>query len=159
VRRRCEPRVQAITSGARRRAPRPGCARGALESAALEAILLCPSNPYLSLDPLLAVAAAARPVRTARVPVVAVTPLVGGKAVKGPTAKIMHELGIPLTPRAIAQHYAAWIDGFVLDRADAAHADAFDIPVHVTDTLMQSHEDRERLAREVLGFAATLARA
>ena len=97
--------------------------------------------------------------RAARVPVVAVTPLIGGEAVKGPTAKIMRELGIPLTPRAIAQHYAAWIDGFVLDRADAAHADDFDVPVHVTDTLMKSLADRERLAREVLGFAATLARA
>ncbi len=159
VRRRCAPRVQAIAyqgAAAARLAP---AALAALESASLEAILLCPSNPYLSVDPLLAVPQLLPAVRAARVPVIAVTPLIGGKAVKGPTAKIMHELGIPLTPRAIAQHYAAWIDGFVLDRADAAHADDFDVPVHVTDTLMKSLEDRERLAREVLGFAATLARA
>jgi LPPG:FO 2-phospho-L-lactate transferase len=159
VRRRCEPRVHAIAyqgAAAARLAP---AALAALESASLEAILLCPSNPYLSVDPLLAVAQLLPAVRAARVPVVAVTPLVGGRAVKGPTAKIMHELGIPLTPRAIAQHYAAWIDGFVLDRADAADADDFDVPVLVTDTLMKSLEDRERLAREVLGFAATLARA
>jgi LPPG:FO 2-phospho-L-lactate transferase len=71
----------------------------------------------------------------------------------------MRELGIVPTPRAIAQHYEAWIDAFVLDRADAGQAATFDIPVHVTDTLMKSLNDRERLAREVLGFAATLPRA
>jgi LPPG:FO 2-phospho-L-lactate transferase len=158
VRRRCEPRLQGISyqgAAAARLAP---AARAALESAALEAIVLCPSNPYLSLDPLLAVPQLLPAVRAARVPVIAVTPLIGGAAVKGPTAKIMRELGIPPTPRAIAQHYAPWIDGFVLDQADAAQADAFDVPVHVTDTLMRSLGDRERLAREVLGFATTLAR-
>ena len=159
VRRRCEPRVQAITYAGAAAARLAPAARAALESAALETIILCPSNPYLSVDPLLAVAQLLPAVRAARVPVVAVTPLVGGQAVKGPTAKIMRELGIPLTPRAIAQHYAGWIDGFVLDRADAAQADTFEVPVHVTDTLMKTLEDRERLAREVLAFAATLARA
>ena len=156
VRRRCAPCVQAIAyqgAPAARLAP---AALAALESASLEAIILCPSNPYLSLDPLLAVPPLLPAVRAARVPVIAVTPLIGKEAVKGPTAKIMRELGIPLTARAIAQHYAAWIDGFVLDRTDAAQAADFDVPVHVTDTLMKSLGDRERLAREVLGFAATL---
>ena len=120
VRRRCAPRVQSIAYQGAAVARLAPAALAALESASLEAILLCPSNPYLSVDPLLAVPPLLPAVRAARVPVVAVTPLVGGEAVKGPTAKIMHELGIPLTPRAIAQHYAAWIDGFVLDRADAA---------------------------------------
>jgi LPPG:FO 2-phospho-L-lactate transferase len=159
VRRRCAPRVQRITypgAAAARLAP---AALAALKSASLEAIILCPSNPYLSLDPLRAVPQLLPAVRAAGVPVVAVTPLIGGAAVKGPTAKIMRELGIPLTARAIAQHYATWIDGFVLDRADAAQAADFDVAVHVTDTLMSSLADRERLAREVLTFAATLARA
>ena len=159
VRRRCAPRVQEITyqgAAAARLAP-PALA--ALQSAALEAIIICPSNPYLSVDPLLAVPQLLPAVRAARVPVIAVTPLIGGQAVKGPTAKIMRELGIAPTPRAIAQHYEAWIDAFVLDRADAAQATAFDIPVHVTDTPMKSVGDRERLAREVLAFAATLPRA
>ena len=159
VRHRCAPRVQGITyqgAAAARLAP-PALA--ALQSAALEAIIICPSNPYLSVDPLLAVPQLLPAVRAARVPVIAVTPLIGGEAVKGPTAKIMRELGIAPTPRAIAQHYASWIDAFVLDRADAAQATALDIPVHVTDTLMKSLGDRERLAREVLGFAATLPRA
>jgi LPPG:FO 2-phospho-L-lactate transferase len=159
VRHRCAPRVQGITyqgAAAARLAP-PALA--ALQSAALEAIIICPSNPYLSVDPLLAVPQLLPAVRAARVPVIAVTPLIGGEAVKGPTAKIMRELGIAPTPRAVAQHYEAWIDAFVLDRADAAQAITFDIPVHMTDTLMKSLSDRERLAREVLGFAATLPRA
>ena len=159
VRHRCAPRVQGITyqgAAAARLAP-PALA--ALQSAALEAIIICPSNPYLSVDPLLAVPQLLPAVRAARVPVIAVTPLIGGEAVKGPTAKIMRELGIAPTPRAVAQHYEAWIDAFVLDRADAAQATTFDIPVHVSDTLMKSLGDRERLAREVLGFAATLPRA
>ena len=159
VRHRCAPRVQGITyqgAAAARLAP-PALA--SLQSAALEAIIICPSNPYLSVDPLLAVPQLLPAVRAARVPVIAVTPLIGGEAVKGPTAKIMRELGIAPTARAIAQHYASWIDAFVLDRADAAQATTFDIPVHVTDTLMKSLGDRERLAREVLGFAATLPRA
>jgi LPPG:FO 2-phospho-L-lactate transferase len=159
VRHRCAPRVQGITyqgAAAARLAP-PALA--ALQSAALEAIIICPSNPYLSVDPLLAVPQLLPAVRAARVPVIAVTPLIGGEAVKGPTAKIMRELGIAPTPRAVAQHYEAWIDAFVLDRADAAQATTFDIPVHVSDTLMKSLSDRERLAREVLGFAATLPRA
>ncbi|HEY7995613.1 MAG TPA: 2-phospho-L-lactate transferase CofD family protein, partial [Steroidobacteraceae bacterium] len=134
-------------------------ALAALQSTALEAIIICPSNPYLSVDPLLAVPQLLPAVRAAHVPVIAVTPLIGGKAVKGPTAKIMRELGIAPTPRAVAQHYEAWIDAFVLDRADAAQATGFEIPVHATDTLMKSLGDRERLAREVLGFAATLPRA
>ena len=159
VRRRCAPHVQAITYPGAAVARLAPLARAALECASLEAIIVCPSNPYLSVDPLLAVPQLLSAVRAARVPVIAVTPLVGGEAIKGPTAKIMRELGIPLTPRAIAQHYAAWIDGFVLDRADAAQADGFDVPVHVTDTLMKSLADRERLAREVLRFAATLAHA
>ena len=159
VRHRCTPRVQGITYQGAAAARLASPALAALQSAALEAIIICPSNPYLSVDPLLAVPQLLPAVRAARVPVIAVTPLIGGEAVKGPTAKIMRELGIAPTPRAIAQHYASWIDAFVLDRADAAQATAFDIPVHVTDTLMKSVGDRERLAREVLAFAATLPRA
>jgi LPPG:FO 2-phospho-L-lactate transferase len=90
--------------------------------------------------------------------VIAVTPLVAGKAIKGPTAKIMAELEVPLSSVAIAGHYADFIDGFVLDRADAALVPAFSCSLLVADTLMVTLADRERLAREVLQFAATLRR-
>ena len=156
VRRRCEPHLKSLRfegAAAARPAPR---AAAALTASGLDAIILCPSNPYLSIDPILAVPAMRTLLRARGVPVIAVTPLVGGAAVKGPTAKIMTELGVPLTPVAVAQHYGALIDGFVLDIRDEAHAASFSCPVHIADTLMTNIADRERLAREVLKFAASL---
>jgi LPPG:FO 2-phospho-L-lactate transferase len=156
VRRRCEPRVTAIRFEGDA-AARP-CTRAltALASDALESIVICPSNPYLSVDPILAVPGYREALQQARVPVIAVTPLVGGAAIKGPTAKIMAELGVPQSALAVAHHYQGLIDGFVLDERDAALAAQFDLPVHIADTLMQSLPDRERVAREVLAFAAAL---
>jgi LPPG:FO 2-phospho-L-lactate transferase len=159
VRRRCEPAVTGIRyAGAARAQPAPG-ALTALTAPELEAIVICPSNPYLSIDPLFALPPLREALRHAAVPVIAVTPLVAGQAVKGPTAKIMRELGVPVTPLAIAAHYGELIDGFVLDAADAVLAAHFDCPVHVCDTVMRSLDDRERLARAVLAFGATLRRA
>jgi LPPG:FO 2-phospho-L-lactate transferase len=108
------------------------------------------------VDPILAVPGYREVLADSRAPVIAVTPLVGGQAIKGPTAKIMAELGVPLTPVAVARHYEGLIDGFVLDVRDAALAVDFDCPVRVTDTVMTSLADRERLARDILDFAASL---
>jgi LPPG:FO 2-phospho-L-lactate transferase len=156
VRHRCEPRISRVRfAGAEAARLAPG-ARAALTAPGLECIVICPSNPYLSIDPLLAIAELRELLRTATAPVVAVTPLVGGRAIKGPTAKIMAELGLPLTPLTVARHYAGLIDGFVLDAADAELAPQFDCPVHVCDTVMVTLADRELLAREVLAFGATL---
>jgi LPPG:FO 2-phospho-L-lactate transferase len=156
VRQRCAPQVSGVRfDGAAAARPAPEAA-AALSPPAPDAIILCPSNPYLSMDPILAVPGVRALLRGTGAPVIAVTPLVGGEAVKGPTAKIMRELGVPLTPVAIARHYAGLIDGFVLDRRDASAAGEFACPVHITDTVMQDLADRERLAREVLRFAAVL---
>jgi len=158
VRRRCEPQITALRfDGAARALPAPA-AIAALTSPAAEAIVICPSNPYLSIDPILAVPGFRRLLADSVAPVIAVTPLIGGEAVKGPTAKIMAELGVPTTPAAIAQHYEGLLDGFVLDERDASCARELTVAVHVTDTLMRSLADRERLAREVLAFAAKLPR-
>jgi LPPG:FO 2-phospho-L-lactate transferase len=89
-------------------------------------------------------------------PIVAVSPLIGGKAVKGPTAKIMAELGLPADSRTIARHYS-FIDGLIADHADRDEASKLDVPVHLTDTLMRNFEDRDRLATECLAFARLLA--
>ncbi|HEV3286480.1 MAG TPA: 2-phospho-L-lactate transferase [Steroidobacteraceae bacterium] len=158
VRRRCEPAVTALEyagAAAARIAPQ---ALAALNAAEVAAIILCPSNPYLSVDPILALPGMRAALKAAPAPVIAVTPLVAGKAIKGPTAKIMAELEVPLSSVAIAGHYADFIDGFVLDRADAALVPAFRCSLLVADTLMVTLADRERLAREVLQFAATLRR-
>ena len=155
VRLRCAPELTALSfQGAA--AARPAAAAAAALGARPEAIILCPSNPYLSVDPILAVPGMRALLKAAGAPVIAVSPLVGGQAVKGPTAKIMRELGVPLTPAAIARHYAGLIDGIVVDTRDAAAVGEIDCHVKVTDTLMNSLADRERLAREVLTLASAL---
>jgi LPPG:FO 2-phospho-L-lactate transferase len=156
VRRRCEPRVISVRFEGAATARPAARAVQALSYAGTDAIVICPSNPYLSIDPILALAELRALLGRSQAPVIAVTPLIGGRALKGPTAKIMAELAVPLTPLAVAAHYAGLIDGFVLDEQDAALRAAFACPVHITNTRMTSLEDRERLAREVLGFAASL---
>ncbi|MEI8164395.1 MAG: 2-phospho-L-lactate transferase [Betaproteobacteria bacterium] len=157
VRRQCQPSVKGLRfAGAAAARPGPGVV-AALSAKDLIAIIICPSNPWLSIDPLRAVPGMRQLLRGSGVPVVAVSPLVGGTAVKGPTAKIMTELGLPVTPAAVARHYAGWIDGFVLDSRDRQYADEIQVPVLVCDTLMQTLADRRRLAGATLEFAATLA--
>jgi LPPG:FO 2-phospho-L-lactate transferase len=155
VRLRCEPAVTALRFDGAASA-RPSPAAIAALGARPQVIVLCPSNPYLSVDPILAVPGMRELLRAAGAPVIAVSPLVGGAAVKGPTAKIMRELGVPLTAASIARHYAGVIDGLVLDARDAAAVGEIDCHVNLTDTLMKTLPDRERLAREVLAFAAAL---
>ncbi|MCP4618242.1 MAG: 2-phospho-L-lactate transferase [Bradyrhizobium sp.] len=127
----------------------------ALRDPDLAAVILCPSNPYLSIDPILAVADIRGALDCLTAPIVAVSPLIGGAAVKGPTAKIMAELGIPADSRSIASHYG-FLDGLVIDETDRAEAAAIGLPVHVTSTWMRSLEDRDRLAMACLNFAADL---
>jgi LPPG:FO 2-phospho-L-lactate transferase len=159
VARRCEPVVTRLHfENAERARPLPELL-ATLARPDLEAIVICPSNPYLSIDPLLAIRGLRDALAAAAAPLVAVSPLIGGLAVKGPTAKIMAELGIPATARAIAAHYGDLLDGLVIDHSDAAEAAAIAIPTAVTSTLMRDMNDRERLAREVLSFARTLASA
>jgi LPPG:FO 2-phospho-L-lactate transferase len=156
VRRRCQPRVHAIRfHGAAAAATTPEV-RAALDADSLEAIVLCPSNPYLSIDPLLAIPDLRSALLRRRVPLIAVSPLIGGTAVKGPTAKIMAELGIESSAQAIAAHYHGLIDGLVVDTADSTAASRLPIPAFSTPTLMRTLEDRIRLARFVLARAREL---
>jgi LPPG:FO 2-phospho-L-lactate transferase len=120
----------------------------------LEAVVICPSNPFLSVDPMLSLPGVRDTLRRCRAPVVAVSPIIGGKAVKGPTAKIMAELGMPVSAAAIARHYVDILDLFVADEADAGVAAELEIPVILTRTLMVTLEDRDALARRVLAAAA-----
>jgi LPPG:FO 2-phospho-L-lactate transferase len=156
VRLRCAPRALGIRFvGAADALPAPGVV-AALSSPELEAIILCPSNPYLSIDPLLSVTGLRESLKQRAAPLIAVSPLIGGRAVKGPTAKIMQELGIPMTPGAIYEHYQGLLDAIVVDSADAHAARAIPIPVFSTATLMTSLDDRIRLARFVLERARSL---
>ena len=122
----------------------------------LTAVVICPSNPFVSVDPILAVPGMTDALQAANVPVVAVTPIVGGKAIKGPTAKMMHELGVPATAEAVARHYAGLATHFVIDRVDAAcEAAVRGLGMHtaVAQTVMASLADRVALARDVLDLA------
>jgi LPPG:FO 2-phospho-L-lactate transferase len=128
----------------------------ALRNPDLAAIIVCPSNPYLSVDPILAVSDISRALDEATAPIVAVSPLIRGQAVKGPTAKIMTELGVPADSASIARHYR-FLDGLIIDQADRAESGNMDLPVRVTSTLMRSLQDRDRLAADCLDFASHLA--
>jgi LPPG:FO 2-phospho-L-lactate transferase len=113
-------------------------------------ILLAPSNPWLSIDPLLAVPGLYRALKDRRAPLVAVSPLVGGKAVKGPTAKLMSELGLQVTNQSIADHYGDLLDGMVIHEGDSAPGS---LAIGVTDTLMKQAEDRRRVALSAMDLA------
>lgn len=152
VERKCAPRVRRIEfRGATQARPAPGLVEAI---AAADAIIIAPSNPYLSVDPILSIAEISLGLRSARAPVVAVSPLVGGKAVKGPTAKLMQELGVAVNNEAIARHYRDVIDGLLIDPADDAPAG---VAVEHTGTLMTTLDDRVRVARAALDFAKRLA--
>jgi LPPG:FO 2-phospho-L-lactate transferase len=158
VRRRCEPLVRGIRfQGAAAATPSPGVLEQLLNPA-MRAIVICPSNPYLSVDPILSVAAIRDALARSATPVIAVSPIIGGAAVKGPTAKIMRELGIAVNTQAIDAHYRGLIDGLVIDETDAADEAQAGIPVMVTRTMMKDLADRERLAAEVVAFADELSR-
>jgi LPPG:FO 2-phospho-L-lactate transferase len=158
VRRRCEPIVEGIRfHGATAAAPSAGIVEQ-LANPLVRAIVICPSNPYLSVDPILAIAGIRDALANSATPVIAVSPIVSGQAVKGPTAKIMRELGVAVNTKAIAAHYRGLIDGLVIDEADAADVAAADVPIMVTRTLMKDVADRERLAGDVLAFADELSR-
>lgn len=121
----------------------------------LRAVIIAPSNPYLSIDPILGLKGVKQALRRATVPVVAVSPLVGGKSVKGPLSKILSELGVPPTPATIAAHYAELIDALVVDASDAHLVDEA-LPTLTVSTMMNSPQDAARLAHDVLQFVDSL---
>ena len=120
--------------------------------AAAEAIVIGPSNPVISIGPILALQGIRIALREARAPVVAVSPYVGGRAVKGPTEAFCAAAGIPPGPAGIAYAYGGLIDGVVADE------EVDGVPTLVTEVLLDTPEARARVARETLGFAAALAR-
>lgn len=151
VERQCQPKVKSISfDGAATARPAPGVIE-AIRSA--DAVLIAPSNPWLSVDPILAVPGIRAALADCAGPVIAVSPLVDGKAVKGPTAKLMGELGLAISNDAIWDHYADFLDGLIVHGDDLAPAG---IAVTRTDTMMHSANDRERVAGVALNFANVL---
>jgi LPPG:FO 2-phospho-L-lactate transferase len=153
VLRGCEPVLQRVEFKNVERARPSAAALEALRDRDLTAVIICPSNPYLSVDPILALPSMRDAIRDAAAPVVALSPLIGGKALKGPTAKILFEMKQDCTPLTIARHYHDLIDGLIIDYADRYLAASVPVPVRVTDTFMRTIEDRERVASESVAFA------
>jgi LPPG:FO 2-phospho-L-lactate transferase len=151
VHRGCEPRVTGFRfEGVELAEPAPGV-RKAIQSA--EAVIICPSNPWVSIDPIL------RVIQRIDKPVIAVSPIIGGKTVKGPAAKMYRELGIEPSAVAVANHYGGLADGFVLDSVDKqlqGEIMGLSMQTLVTNTLMTSHDKRSQLARELLLFIGNI---
>ena len=159
VRERCVPEVRGIRFPGSETARPQRHILDALDDPALRSIVICPSNPLISIDPILALPELRTGLRASPVPVVAVSPIVAGRAVKGPTAKMMRELGLSPSAATVAHQYGDLLDGFVLDVADGAAADALrrdGLAVRVAQTVMDSLGDRENLAKVVLDFADEL---
>ncbi len=154
VHRRCEPRVTGFRFDGLESAFPTEQVLAALGAA--DALVFCPSNPFVSLDPILSLPGVRE--RVGRKGAVAVSPIVGGQAIKGPAAKMLAELGMEVTAASVAAHYAGLLRGFVLDDVDSALKPGIEndaLPVLVTNTMMRTDADRARLAQEVLDFAAT----
>jgi len=151
VRRRCEPRVQGfhfedIDSAA----PAEGVVTAILEA---DAVIICPSNPFISIGPILAVPGVRESLRETRATVVAITPIIGGKALKGPAADMLRDLGYEVSAHAVAEMYADLLDVFVVDESDSACAGgirALGMRAFVTNTVMNTMDVKRQLARRVL---------
>jgi LPPG:FO 2-phospho-L-lactate transferase len=159
VRLRCAPRVERLEfPGIEHMRPSAGFS-AAITAPDLTAIVICPSNPFLSILPILSLPGVREALECRKVPLVAVSPIVGGEAVKGPAAKIMDELGIAVSSIGVAGFYGTLLDGLMIDTVDADLTSQIDGPaVFVGDTMMRNSDDRRRVAADVLAFAERLFR-
>ena len=129
----------------------------ALHSGGVRAVIICPSNPFISVEPILAIPGMREVVKASGAPVVAVSPIIGGQAVKGPTARMMRELGLEASAAGVAARYGDLLDGFVVDHADADGIGKVGARVTLAKALMTTLQDREDLARVTLDAADALA--
>ena len=161
VRLGCRPRARAIEfDGAGRARPHP-LFDSLLTRDGLRAVILCPSNPFLSIDPILSLETLRSRLRAVGAPVVAVSPIVGGKALRGPAAKLMEEMNLPVNNLSVAEHYRDFLDGLIIDEADRHETGAIEqlgIKVKAAAAIMRSTQDRIALAETCLRFAARLTR-
>ncbi len=155
VHQKCQPCVKEFYfSGVDKAKPAPGIIVKIEEA---DIIIICPSNPWVSIDPILAIEGIKAAVT--KKPVIAVSPIVGGKAIKGPVVKMYSELGITPSATAVAEHYKDILSGFVFDEIDKNEFEniaQWRIIPFVTNTIMQNFGERSRLAIEILGLSKTI---
>jgi len=158
VRQQCRPEVSEILfDGAEHARPQSDFI-AALQNPALRAVIICPSNPFISIEPILALPGIREALRATSAPVVAVAPIIGCRAIKGPTGKMMRELGLEVSAMAIGRRYGDLLDAYIVDHSDEAAASRLKIPVVATQALMQTLSDREALAHVVLETADCVAK-
>jgi len=156
VRQQCRPTVRQFEFAGAASARAQPEALAALARPDLRAIVICPSNPFVSVEPILAVPGLRAAMLDSGAPIIAVTPIIGGRAVKGPAAKMLAELGLEVSAAAVARRYAGLVGGFVTDASDPPPAAVAGMVYFRAATLMGTDEDRLRLAREVLRAADQL---
>jgi LPPG:FO 2-phospho-L-lactate transferase len=154
VRQQCRPVVRELVFEGATKAKPQADFLAALKGGGVRAVVICPSNPFISVEPILAMRGVRKALAQCGAPVVGVSPIIGGRAVKGPTAKMMAELGLDASAAGVAARYGELLDGFVVDHEDAGSVLLPEIAV--AQTLMKSIEDRENLARAVLAFVDRL---
>jgi len=160
VREQCAPVVSGFEfRGVERAAVNPEILKR-LDDPRLAGVILCPSNPFVSIDPILALPGMRERLAQCAAPVIAVSPVIGGAAIKGPTVKMMRELSLENSAAWVAGHYRDFLDGFVVDKRDdglRGNIEAMGVPVLVAQTFMETLDDRVSLARDCLRFVEKLA--
>jgi LPPG:FO 2-phospho-L-lactate transferase len=158
VEQQCRPVVtEFLYEGAATARPHPDFV-AAITDPELRAIVICPSNPFISIEPIFALPGVREALQKCAAPVVAVAPIISGEAVKGPTAKMMRELGLNVGAETVAERYGDLLDGYIVDHRDAALVAKLSIPTMATNALMVSLADREQLAKMTLTFADELSK-
>ena len=159
VRDQCRPKILGLKyEGSENAQPCPPLEE-ALESSLLETVVVCPSNPFLSIDPILTIKGLREKLKKSKARIIAVSPIVGGNAVKGPTANNMRDLGFTVSACSIAKYYSDFIDGFILDKRDEkeiAEIESLGIRVGLAETVMTDLQSKIKLAEDVLRFSETL---
>lgn len=161
VREQCRPELRALRFEGAETAQLSAPVEALLKADAIGGIIICPSNPFLSIDPMLAIDAFRTALLSRRVPALAVSPIIGGNAVKGPLAKIMSEQGMEVSALGIARLYIGLADGLMIDDCDADLAPAIEalgFRVDISPTLMKSDSDRKKLGLRALDFLSRLER-
>jgi LPPG:FO 2-phospho-L-lactate transferase len=157
VRQQCRPVIQELAFDGVTLARPQADITTALQSGGVRAVIVCPSNPFISVEPILAIPGMREAIKASGAPVIAVSPIIGGQAVKGPTAKMMRELGLEASAAGVAARYGDLLDGYIIDHADVGGVGSIHARVTIATTLMTSLDDRETLARVTLDAADALA--
>ena len=154
VRNKCKPKVKNILFKSKKPVATDAVKRSLMDKN-LDGIVFCPSNPYLSIDPILSIDRIRKSIENQKKPRIAISPIVGHDSVKGPTSKLMKEMGVEVSSLSIAKHYKGLIDGIVIDHEDENEAQKIremGIEVKLSKIIVETKEEKMRLAKESLEF-------